>query len=176
MFKDGIVVEVDPKGKVKVKFPDLDDFISNWLPIVYPCTLEDKDYYLPAKDSLVTCIMDENFEEGRVLGSIYSEADPPPVEDANKFLKQFADGTTIEYDKTLHNLTADVKGSTEIIATDSIELNSPEVSINSLNISIVGTVELTGSLTSTGNVIAAGISLTGHTHPGDSGGTTGAPQ
>ncbi|MFR4148362.1 MAG: phage baseplate assembly protein V, partial [Sutterella wadsworthensis] len=33
-----------------------------------------------------------------------------------------------------------------------------------------------GSLTTTGDVVAAGISLDTHTHPGDSGGTTGTPQ
>ena len=33
-----------------------------------------------------------------------------------------------------------------------------------------------GSLTTTGDVVAAGVSLDTHTHPGDSGGTTGTPQ
>lgn len=33
-----------------------------------------------------------------------------------------------------------------------------------------------GSLTTTGDVVAAGVSLDTHTHPGDSGGTTGIPQ
>ena len=33
-----------------------------------------------------------------------------------------------------------------------------------------------GDLKTTGDVKAGGISLTGHVHPGDSGGTTGKPQ
>ena len=39
-----------------------------------------------------------------------------------------------------------------------------------------GTIALNGSLTSTGDQVAAGISTAHHTHPGDSGGTTGEPQ
>jgi hypothetical protein len=33
-----------------------------------------------------------------------------------------------------------------------------------------------GTMTSTSDIVSQGISLTTHTHPGDSGGTTGGPQ
>lgn len=39
-----------------------------------------------------------------------------------------------------------------------------------------GGASVEGSLSTTGDVTAGGISLQTHTHPGDSGGTTGAPQ
>jgi phage baseplate assembly protein V len=188
MFKDGIVYEIDAKtARVRVIFPDLDNMVSGWLPVVMPCTLEDRFYALPVKDSLVTCLMDENFEDGRVIGAIYSEADPPPVEDENKFVKLFADGTQIEYDKNLHKLTADIKGSADVIAENTVTLTCPTVNIASIvniegNVSMIGNVSITGPLETTDNitsgadVLAGGISLTGHTHPGDSGGATGAPQ
>ncbi|MFQ9492543.1 MAG: hypothetical protein ACLR0N_17755 [Bilophila wadsworthia] len=38
------------------------------------------------------------------------------------------------------------------------------------------TATLAGSLNATGDVTASNISLNSHTHPGDSGGTTGGPQ
>jgi len=38
------------------------------------------------------------------------------------------------------------------------------------------TATLDGSLNATGDVTASNISLNSHTHPGDSGGTTGGPQ
>ena len=38
------------------------------------------------------------------------------------------------------------------------------------------TATLEGSLNATGDVTASNISLNSHTHPGDSGGTTGGPQ
>lgn len=176
MFNDGIVSKVDAKtAKVKVIFPELDNIESHWLPVVMPFTYMDKSYSLPVVGSLVTCVMDEYCEEGRVLGAIYSEVDTPPVTDSNKFVKYFSDGTVLEYDKSLHTLLADVKGSAEIQAQGTVDIIAPTLNINSTNISIGGDINLTGSLTSSGDVIAAGISLTGHTHPGDSGGTTGGP-
>lgn len=42
--------------------------------------------------------------------------------------------------------------------------------------SITGNIAQQGSHTSTGDQVAGGISQTGHTHLGDSGGSTGAPQ
>jgi len=38
-----------------------------------------------------------------------------------------------------------------------------------------GDVTITGNVTATGDVTGAGVSLASHDHPGDSGGTTGAP-
>ncbi len=46
----------------------------------------------------------------------------------------------------------------------------------SADMSITGNTTQNGAVTSTGDQVAGGISQTGHTHPGDSGGTTGAPQ
>ena len=47
---------------------------------------------------------------------------------------------------------------------------------NTVVINASGGVTINGTVTVNGDVVANGISLTGHTHPGDSGGTTGAPQ
>ena len=47
---------------------------------------------------------------------------------------------------------------------------------NTVVINASGGVTINGSVTVNGDVVANGISLTGHTHPGDSGGTTGGPQ
>lgn len=45
----------------------------------------------------------------------------------------------------------------------------------SANLSINGNTSQQGQITASGDVKAGSISLQGHTHPGDSGGTTGAP-
>ena len=42
--------------------------------------------------------------------------------------------------------------------------------------SITADMSVTGAVTTTGDTTAGGISLINHTHPGDSGGTTGAPR
>ena len=79
---------------------------------------------------------------------------------------------------TPKNLTADVKGNvTETVGgsltakvTGSATLKAASVKIDS------PTTQITGSLAVAGDVTAGGISLKSHTHPGDSGGTTGGPQ
>ncbi|MDE7372155.1 MAG: phage baseplate assembly protein V, partial [Desulfovibrio sp.] len=43
------------------------------------------------------------------------------------------------------------------------------------NMAIHGDTTQEGAITATGDVQGRGISLAGHTHPGDSGGTTGEP-
>ena len=44
------------------------------------------------------------------------------------------------------------------------------------DMTITGDLHVDGGITCTGDVVAGGISLRNHTHPGDSGGTTGVPQ
>lgn len=44
------------------------------------------------------------------------------------------------------------------------------------DMSIIGNTTQKGSVTTSGDMVAGGISQMRHTHPGDSGGTTGAPQ
>ena len=44
------------------------------------------------------------------------------------------------------------------------------------DMAITGNTTQQGSITASGDVTAEGISTAHHTHPGDSGGTTGAPQ
>ena len=41
---------------------------------------------------------------------------------------------------------------------------------------LTGNITVTGGITTTKDVVAGGISLQNHKHPGDSGGTTGKPQ
>ena len=44
------------------------------------------------------------------------------------------------------------------------------------DMTITGNLHVDGEITCTGDVVAGGTSLRNHTHPGDSGGTTGGPQ
>ncbi len=60
------------------------------------------------------------------------------------------------------SVTLTMGATTMKLSGDSCTIDSPEVS-------------MTGNLRVSGDVIAGGVSLKGHTHPGDSGGTTGSP-
>ena len=70
-------------------------------------------------------------------------------------------------------------------ASEGVAYNTPSYQLGSeggscaakmtADMDIKGNTNQDGSITSTGDQIAAGVSTSQHTHPGDSGGTTGAP-
>lgn len=85
---------------------------------------------------------------------------------------------TIDGDRTENvggNLNQTVTGN-KTVTTPTLTINcSSAVNINAPITTVSGNVTVGGSVTATGDVIGAGVSLSGHTHPGDSGGTTGPP-
>lgn len=70
-------------------------------------------------------------------------------------------------------------------ASEGVAYNTPSYQLGSegggcaasmeADVAIRGDTTQEGSITSTGDQVAAGVSTAHHTHPGDSGGTTGAP-
>lgn len=94
------------------------------------------------------------------------------------------EGCVIETDK---DVTVNAGQSVTISAAQGITLDAPQTTITGNltatgqkgdNIGMTGTVNLNGSLTSTGDQVANGISQTGHTHTGvqPGSGDTGKPQ
>lgn len=127
MFRVGLVKEQDLQGaRVRVTFPDRDQMVSYWLPIVVFKTQNDKSYWLPDLGEQVVCLMDEYDEAGAVLGAIYSAADTPPVQSADKFHVSFKDGANFEYDRTAHAFTMNLPGN----ATMKISLNGASIAID----------------------------------------------
>ena len=105
MLKFGIITNIDEaKAQARVQFQDNDGMLSYWLPVLQAKTLKDKFYILPDIGEQVACLMDENLEDGVILGSIYSEADVCPVVSKDKCKIKFQDGTEIEYDRAEHVL------------------------------------------------------------------------
>jgi phage baseplate assembly protein gpV len=104
-FRLGIVQQVDAEAaRVRVTFPDYDAMLSWWLPIVVMKSQNDKAYWMPDIGEQVVCLMDLRDEAGAVLGSIYSAEDTPPASSADKWRLQFRDGTSVEYDRSSHQL------------------------------------------------------------------------
>jgi phage baseplate assembly protein gpV len=108
-YRRGIVVAQDTvvPGRVRVQFADLDGMTSYWLQVVMTRELisGDRAWDMPDIGSQVACILDENFEDGCVMGCLTSQADPAPVTSADKVHRTFKDGTTMEYDRAAHVLT-----------------------------------------------------------------------
>ena len=63
----------------------------------------------------------------------------------------------------------------KIETDETVEVTAKKVDITAPEVSITGDVTVNGSIKSTGDMSAGGISLQSHTHRGDSGGTTSAP-
>ena len=129
-----------------------------------------------------------------VLYGFYNDDHPAPSDDLNKKIRMFADGCVIAYDVSAHHLSAVLpNGGTAVLTADGGVTVNGDTTING-NLQVNGSTAMTGNNTvggsqlvqgsshssgtfsSDGDVTASGISLTSHTHPGDSGGTTGGPQ
>ena len=107
----GIVSSIDPeKGTAKITFPDRDDIVSRDLPVVVPCTLEDKWYYMPDVGERVRVLFDpEAPTRGCILGSYYDDVRKPPEhDDANIQYVLFKDNTLVRYDRKLHTMTINI--------------------------------------------------------------------
>lgn len=132
-----------------------------------------------------------------VIVGLNSTGKPAPSNDPNKTVTRHPDGAVIEYDHAAHALTATLPGggTATLIATGSVTIDSPQVTMTGhclVKGSLIyqggmrgsgtaaganGAAEIQGTLRTTGDVIASGVSLTGHKHGGvqTGGGSTSGP-
>jgi phage baseplate assembly protein V len=174
MFRVGIVKTQDLVNcRVRVTFPDRDQMVSWWLPICVPKTQNDKAYWVPDVGEQVVCLMDEHDEDGTVLGSIYSSADTPPVNSADKWHVTMKDSAAFEYDRSQHALAVTIPNG----GTMTITANGGTIQIDAsgnINLIAAGDIKL---VTNSHNDSVNGIINTynGHTHPDPEGGNVGTP-
>ncbi|HIW78270.1 MAG TPA: phage baseplate assembly protein V [Candidatus Bilophila faecipullorum] len=205
----GFVTARQPeRHRVRVQFRDTvtSPLVSGWLPVLTPRASADMAFDLPDVGDQVLCLfLGNGLEDGFVLGSMYG-AQTPPVASGDKFHRTFSDGTTIEYDRKAHKLTASVKGDVEANVTGNIEvrlqgngkveavgaldmtsaakigLNTPALTMGGAkgggtNAETQGNIRHRGNIHVTeGDVTVNGISFLGHVHDCPHGGITGAPQ
>lgn len=112
-LKAGIVKEVlTNKAQAIVHFEE--DGADSWaLPVLCANTLKNRSYRLPDVGEQVICLLDSNAEEGVVLGSIYSEADAPPLDDGDKCAMIFEDSTAVQYDRNAHLMSVEFADGTK---------------------------------------------------------------
>ena len=110
MLKFGIVTNINPTlAQARVQFAD-DDILSYWLPILQQKTQKDKFYAIPDIGEHVACLMDDNSEEGVILGAIYSALDSTPASSKSQLMIKFEDESFIQFDKTTGILTLKFNG------------------------------------------------------------------
>lgn len=175
LIRIGEVSSINPqKCTARVKFDDYDSIVSYELPVLQRNTLQNKDYQMPDIGESVLCVFLPNgTAAGFIVGSFYGGNDTLPEETENYRTVEFSDGTIIKYDRDAHELTAKI-GNTKITANhqevlvntanDIILTTGNNVKVNAPAITLNGDVNVTGTLTAKGDVVADDISLIKHTH------------
>lgn len=103
---------------------------TDWLLVLTPRASKDMQYDLPDIGDQVLCLfLPIGLEQGFVLGSMYGKQEPP-VKDAEKFHRKFADGTIIEYDRKEHHLEIYSVGTITIRAEGEVLIKGKPVNIN----------------------------------------------
>lgn len=167
----GTVAAVDEvAGMVRVRLPEMGNLRTDWLQVLQSKTLNDKHWCLPDLGEHVAVLLDNNGDDGIVLGAVYSSVDKPPVASGNKFHIRFADGTTIEYDRDTHELAVEGPALIKLIAktkvrvvASSIELEADDISCKG-NMSLAGDLAVSGNISATGTIMDAGGNSNHHRH------------
>lgn len=126
MLRTGTVSAVYPKtDTVRVVFDDKDETTSPELHVLHRFSGKNKDYWMPDKGDQVLCIFnnnDKNFSTGWVLGSYFTERQPPQVASADIMRMDFADGSFVEVNRAA--------GSLKINFTGPITINGSTIHLN----------------------------------------------
>lgn len=183
MIKIGIIEEIDvQRAKAKVKFEDLDNLNSDWLPVVFLKTLKDQFYAMPDIGEHVICLLDENFETGAILGAIYDSKNLPKVPSEDIDYIQYGNGTEIKVDHSSGDIEIKTPGNVVVKSDQKVTIEANSVLVDAPQVRMTGHLavangissEKTGrGVVSAGDVIAQNISLVSHKHGGvESGGST----
>lgn len=177
MLRFGKITEVDfNKGYARVKFLD-DDIVSAPLQFLVRFALVDKDNFGFDINEQVACLMDENSEQGVILGATFNDKTPPTSGGGTGIYKiKFSDESFIKYDRNAHEYEINVQGNVKIISTGTttveaetvevaattvnvdatvVNVDAESVSIDASNVDITGAVSITGEVTVEGGITAS---------------------
>lgn len=159
LIKVGEVSSVNPtNGTARVIFYDDDSLVSGELQVIHTNTQKNKDFAMPDIGELVVCIfLASGTEEGFILGSVYTEDDTLPESSLNKRTIVFEDKTKISYDRSSHELTVVIDGTTITANRSSVTVvGAAAVNVEASKITLKGSVTIDGTLTTTGSVDVSG--------------------
>lgn len=165
MLRFGIVSQINPVlAQARVNFAD-DETTSYWLPIIQSKTMKDKFFVMPDIGEQVACLMDENSEDGVILGAIYSSVDLPVETSEKQISLNLENSSLINIDKETNTLT---------ITFENINLNG--------NINHTGMLINTDGITSQADITDKTSSMqamrdvyNAHSHTGNQGSPTSNP-
>jgi phage baseplate assembly protein V len=190
MMRTGRIAEVDHAGpRVRVQSGDL---LTEWLPWQTHRAGNTRTWDPPTVGEQVMILSPSGEPAaGMVIPAFYCQDHLPPSNSPNTHVTEYPDGARISYNHATGALVASGIQTGTIQAAVSVTLDTPlthctgKLTVDDLltyGNGISGTGgdnnnTINGKLTHVGGELSSnGIVLHTHTHPGDSGGTTGVPQ
>lgn len=164
MLRFGNITEVDPaKGYARVTFTD-DGIVSDWLQVLTIGAIKDSFSHTFSINEQVACLMDENSEEGVILGALNNDKTPPNGAGDGIFRVKFEDDSVIEYNKNTNKYTLDINGEVSIKSSSVVNIESVTANVNASAIAKIdapviqlnGAVAVTGAITVSGTLTAPG--------------------
>lgn len=194
LIRTGIVTDVDlDEGLCRVQTGGMQTTWLNWL----TCRAgRSRVWWAPSVGEQVLLLaIGGELDTAFVLPGIFSDDNPAPSASPDALHVAFPDGAVIEYEPESGALTVSGIKTANVTASDSITATVPVVLVKAstritldtpevvcTNKLTTGTLEVQKGGTMSGNIEHTGGSLSSngkvlhlHKHPGDSGGTTGAP-
>lgn len=118
----------------RVTFDDEDDLVSAELPVIVPCSKDNKAYWLPDIDTQVLCLFlpamsGKGCNDGFVVGAFYSDVDAPKDNSATAKSIRFKDGSYVHFDGN-GNIQLHATGSINISANGNITINGARIDLN----------------------------------------------
>jgi phage baseplate assembly protein V len=109
-----------------------------WLAVLQTRTKEDAYYTMPDAGETVACLLSETFEDGVILGGLYTEKNKPKNSMVkNRAVIEFSDGTKIQYDRGEKKLLIDAVGDITIkSASGTVKVEAMTVDVNATTANI----------------------------------------
>jgi len=132
ILRFGNVCELDnSKGYARVEL-DEDGITTAFLPIAFPAALSNKYYIMPTINEQVAVLLDENAEQGVIIGALYSDKQLPEGFAAGVSGVIFADGSKVVYNEGEQKLTIETGALVEIKGEANVKIANASDSLKSV--------------------------------------------
>ena len=164
MLRFGKISNIDPeKCYARVRFTD-DEIVSDWLQIIVLGAISNQFFHIFDINEQVACLMDENSEEGVIIGAVFNDSKSPSNGNKDLVRVQFSDDSFIEYNRASHEYNINVKGKINITSEGETKIEAQEVSVEATAVSIdaetvsvqATTVDITAAASITGDLMVSG--------------------
>ena len=194
MVRTGVVVETDLNaGRCRVQTGGI---VTDWLQWLTQRAGRSRSWWAPSiGEQVLILAVGGELDTAFVLPGIFSDENPAPSASADAWHISFPDGAVFEYEPQTSALTVSGIKTADVTASESVSVTVPVVMVKAssritldtpevvcTNKLITGSLEVQNGGTMRGNIEHSGGALSSngkvlhtHQHPGDSGGTTGAP-